>query len=842
MSSRRKSNKPTNRRSLDIKTPQVLNMVECDEESEDEQLTIPPDLFQDFLQLKSSTHLNTTQLMRKLLKEYHSQSVSGSESEHDEKNSNRSYGNNSMEPEANYEIIAESRINQTNAPDEDMDFDQPLDLTVDRTPTHSRGGSPNQRNFVANASPLTMHLPTTPMRNNNLPFIKMEPCGSVPIKTEPDLHMQVPTTSVSIATIPTHENLTEVNNQLFLNGIGNLIAMPFMPSPQMLEGVRTNLISVKAEPQSCPSPVPQVPVPPRRMKPGRKPRGGGVARPQKTQPGEMKIIAENTLFPGVYTSILKLPWSRRSRNKPPLTAKPQTTSSVGVTVQHTPVVDSSVSIPSSVLSPSTASPNPNNTLLLPASSQTIMSATTSQSVMMVYPNATISAVGKPVRRRGRPPKLPVLSHLLAEKKVKKMTAETHVTNVRDMVVPIPAVVTKAAPLVPCSQVHASSSSHPEMLSLIKTEPTSSPVDSPSQTSVPESNISSVEQNGSIYQEMLLSSKSLVNIRPRRRQSTEVKRGSDFMWTSFKIKPRGGRGTRGPDRRKKTLLTPTEPVTAEEEFDLQQTDMETDDVCVSPNMFQELFHCKICNAILPADGKIEHQREHHPMMMKCATCNTPFIGYTHKDFDVEKAKLNCEQCSKKTLTVSNGSINANGSHSISCDLCDGLFKSFHAFSDHRLKIHGNEKITLDTHSCEECGKIFFTTKGLNHHMKTHSDKSKSQAVENGSKLFRRQADELTETKEEEYDDKFQENCELEEHLHIKHSISGQNVCPWPGCEKEFTSEQDLKLHVLIHKDEKPMKCDFCEYRCRQRNALNWHMRKHPEAAYKYRKYAATLGGD
>jgi hypothetical protein len=29
----------------------------------------------------------------------------------------------------------------------------------------------------------------------------------------------------------------------------------------------------------------------------------------------MKLLTENTLFPGVYTSILKLPWSRRSRGK-----------------------------------------------------------------------------------------------------------------------------------------------------------------------------------------------------------------------------------------------------------------------------------------------------------------------------------------------------------------------------------------------------------------------------------------------------------------------------------------------------------------------------------------------
>lgn len=50
-------------------------------------------------------------------------------------------------------------------------------------------------------------------------------------------------------------------------------------------------------------------------KPGR-PRGrGGRGSSQKSQNKDMKLLTENTLFPGVYTSILKLPWSRRSRNK-----------------------------------------------------------------------------------------------------------------------------------------------------------------------------------------------------------------------------------------------------------------------------------------------------------------------------------------------------------------------------------------------------------------------------------------------------------------------------------------------------------------------------------------------
>ena len=36
-------------------------------------------------------------------------------------------------------------------------------------------------------------------------------------------------------------------------------------------------------------------------------------------------------------------------------------------------------------------------------------------------------------------------------------------------------------------------------------------------------------------------------------------------------------------------------------------------------------------------------------------------------------------------------------------------------------------------------------------------------------------------------------------------------------------------------EKPLQCPLCDYRCRQRNALAWHMRKHPEVTAGHRPF-------
>ncbi|RUS69644.1 hypothetical protein EGW08_022595, partial [Elysia chlorotica] len=53
-----------------------------------------------------------------------------------------------------------------------------------------------------------------------------------------------------------------------------------------------------------------------------------------------------------------------------------------------------------------------------------------------------------------------------------------------------------------------------------------------------------------------------------------------------------------------------------------------------------------------------------------------------------------------------------------------------------------------------------------------------------------------------------------------------------------TEASVENHVTTLSQsvsEKPLQCEFCDYRCRQKNALSWHMRKHPEVAGQYRKY-------
>ncbi|XP_059154831.1 uncharacterized protein LOC131940220 [Physella acuta] len=113
--------------------------------------------------------------------------------------------------------------------------------------------------------------------------------------------------------------------------------------------------------------------------------------------------------------------------------------------------------------------------------------------------------------------------------------------------------------------------------------------------------------------------------------------------------------------------------------------------------------------------------------------------------------------------------------------------------------------------------------------------------------------------------FREQKDLDMHFVKKHSSLG--TCSHVDCTFAYISREELENHLRCDHgvttipagsnpvedspvklpdkpcaassvSEKPLRCEFCDYRCRQKNALTWHMRKHPEAASLYRRYSGV----
>ena len=266
-----------------------------------------------------------------------------------------------------------------------------------------------------------------------------------------------------------------------------------------------------------------------------------------------------------------------------------------------------------------------------------------------------------------------------------------------------------------------------------------------------------------------------------------------------------------------------------------TEMETSD------MYQEMFNCKICNKIISVDDMESHSLDHlKSTVYQCTKCGR---GYGEAQVKLADKPM-CTMCNEPLVTV--GDLSENGESRIACDECSETFKSLPEFYEHKTA-HRNSQNAQGEFECDFCGKIYQYYHALQFHRRTHRER-RVPCMDKLCGLKFRSRKEMENHFDSNHPDKkeyfhcvyegctkkFLKNFHLQEHIRVKHYNIKAFQCPWPGCSKEFAAQRHLKIHLLIHRDEKPMKCDHCDYRCRQRSAMNWHMRKHPDVPYKYKR--------
>ena len=269
-----------------------------------------------------------------------------------------------------------------------------------------------------------------------------------------------------------------------------------------------------------------------------------------------------------------------------------------------------------------------------------------------------------------------------------------------------------------------------------------------------------------------------------------------------------------------------------------------------------FSCKHCKIkFTNQDDLLNHISLKHgkskSMFNKCKICVQDFVSIQAlvQHFSVEHSKTNSTQVPGQ-INGSDLKPNENISEQFECAKCSKKFEGKHRASVHMREAHRmskiqvfrfHEKIQNPGKSTEERKNFVKSTQTIN--------KSRKQSLRNYSKP-------QTEIKPKQRNfhcpvcqkisrDKISFNNHIK-YFHEKISLKLLcKYCPWKGasiathmkenhsekitldckiCGYVFTSEKDLKKHILCHSKIKDNFCSICDYSSLSRGNLRYHMRQ------------------
>ncbi|XP_058814570.1 zinc finger protein weckle-like [Topomyia yanbarensis] len=133
----------------------------------------------------------------------------------------------------------------------------------------------------------------------------------------------------------------------------------------------------------------------------------------------------------------------------------------------------------------------------------------------------------------------------------------------------------------------------------------------------------------------------------------------------------------------------------------------------------------------------------------------------------------------------------------CSYCDKKFSKLVNVQAHIKTVHIGERPYI----CEECGKAFGTKGALKEHQITHSDEKPFQCAHCPKR--------------------FKNLPRLKTHEDIHNDTL--YVCP--HCGLQLNTKRTLKMHLVVHSDQKKFKCQYCGNEYKRSKALKTHLILH-----------------
>lgn len=199
-------------------------------------------------------------------------------------------------------------------------------------------------------------------------------------------------------------------------------------------------------------------------------------------------------------------------------------------------------------------------------------------------------------------------------------------------------------------------------------------------------------------------------------------------------------------------------------------------------------------------------------------------YTDDPKDNNSVGFACSICGKVFTKRINMRIHENRKHGMEhkrkkflpnqCQFCGKDFNDVPAIQSSENKV----QYRCDSSECD-CGGQTFTTF---HHFKYHHYRKCPKRRENTElEKLRTKGTWIC----EHCGKKFEDVSNLRYHLRSVHERKFKYCCEICGHGTQIQSM--LKRHMIVHSDEKPYKCDKCDYSCRRPGQLYYHKRYHHE---------------
>lgn len=261
-----------------------------------------------------------------------------------------------------------------------------------------------------------------------------------------------------------------------------------------------------------------------------------------------------------------------------------------------------------------------------------------------------------------------------------------------------------------------------------------------------------------------------------------------------------------------------------------------------------YQCYICSVNFRLKSRIEqHMKNIHQFeiqnnqisMHKCNLCNETFNHASnlshhkktkHLGIKRQYKSVPCNICGNIFSTNASQQrhikIVHNGEKSFICPICDKKFGQLVGLNKHISCFHYNER----NFKCDQCPKEYSTKDLLENHKISHLP---DDLRELKTKKIRKHND-----NNGQYQKLFNKKrfiCEIcgksiRHSAMVAHIRMHKGITPYSCelCPSKFGTKQKLKLHSIIHSDERPFKCNHCDKRFRRRaNMYEHNMVKHSD---------------